>query len=256
MKKLAVLLFAIVGLTAFAGTCIIRAERVSDVDGDSFYGAEMFNDSGADILNHRFKVAFLDDNGNVLDTKTVSGCLRSLQNGATNYFSAQSNEDPDDVELGLSRLEGPLTFGEVTSGDLELSDIEVVRNGDQLVITGTITNNGNDEVFEAQVCVVVRDDSSGDGRIQRVQLDNNNYDLDPDQDEDFSITTTVSDDTDDSDRIDVVADALDDDNNPVEPVIEDGIDIDVATPTITGTPPTSTNTPTPTDTPVPTNTPT
>lgn len=226
MKKFVVLLFAVVGLSAFAGTCVIRAERVSDVDGDTFYGAEMLNDSGADILNHRFVVAFLDDNGNVLDTKTVNGCLRSLQNGSVNYFSAQSNEDPDDVEVGLSRLSGPLTFGEVSAGDLEIDIDEVTRNGDQLTVTGTLTNNGSDEVFEAQVCVIVRDDSSGNGRVQRVQLDNNEYDIDEDEDIEFSVTTTVSEDEDLTDRVDVVADALDDDDNPIEPVIEDDIDIE------------------------------
>jgi hypothetical protein len=253
MKKFAVLLFAVVGLAAFAGTCVIRAERVTDVDGDTFYGAEMLNDSGANILNHRFIVAFLDDDGNVLDTKTVDGCLRSLQNGAVNYFSAQSNEDPDDVEVGLSRLSGPLTFGEVSEGDLELSDIEVTRNGDQLTVTGTLTNNGNDEVFEAQVCVIVRDDSSGSGRVQRVQLDNNEYDVAEDEDIDFSITTTVNEDEDLTDRIDVVADALDEDDNPVEPVIEDDIDVEECPDAATSTP-TSTGTTTPTNTAVPTST--
>lgn len=246
MKRLVVLLFAAIGISAMAATCVVQRVKVTEIDGDAAYGAEMKNDSGADILNHRFAVAFLDDDGRVLQTVTVEGCLRSLQNGSTNYYSAQSNRDFDEVAVGLSRIQGPLTFGEIAEGEIDLDDIEATRDEGTLVVTGRVDNTGDVDLEDVRVCIIVRDE---DGNVQVVEIDNNEFDLDEGDDATFSVTVEVADDTDDTTTVDVVADATnpDEDDDPISPVIEDDIDIeecDDPTATATGTPATATASPT------------
>jgi hypothetical protein len=251
MKKLVVLLFGIVALTAFAGTCVVQKVKITDINGKGHYGAEMKNDSGADILNHKFKVAFLDDNGNVLETKSVDGCLRSLQNGAVDYFSAQSTKDADDVAVGLSRIDGPLTFGLTGDGDIEITDVEATRNGDSLVVTAKVKNTGNDDLEDVRICVIVRDE---DGNVQAVKR-SGEENIDEDDTHVFDVTVDVADDNDDSKTVDVVGDGTNpsDDDKPIEPVINDDNSIDECNNTPTNTP-TGSPTLTPTNTVAPTDT--
>lgn len=258
MKKLAVLVLGIAGLTAFAGTCVVQNTNLTEIDGDKVLAGEIKNETDADFLTHKVLVAFLDEDNNLLQTKSVEGCLRSLQAGTTNFFAAVSTEDPDDVDKTLQRLDfAGLKVGETVNGELNYSDIEVTRNEESLVVTGTITNDDNDDLEDVRVCAVVRDE---DGDVLTVQRDNNLYDLDSDADADFSITVKVVDDEDDVATVDLWADAIniDEDDRVTTPQSDLDNDVDVcAAPTNT---PTSTNTPgagTATATPVtPTATPT
>ena len=256
MKKLLLLGLAIAALTSVAATCVIRNASVTSIGGDAHYAAEMDNETEADILNHRFRVAFIED-GQVVANVVVDGCLRSLQSGSSNFFSADSNEDEDNVDTAVSRLEGPFSFGEVANGNLTITDVEVTRDGDLLRVTGTITNDDNDDLEDVRACAVVYNE---DGQIIVVQRDNDSPDLDEDQNYGFSIDVTVPDDADEVDHVSVWADALNG-NQPTQPEGSEDHDVDVcttptATPTGTLTPATSTPTATNTSTAVtPTNTP-
>lgn len=251
MKKVVVLLFAVVGFSMIAATCINKI-AITKIGGDYVFGAEFTNTTNADILGHKFAVAFLDDNGNVLQTKTVEGCLRSLQAGEIDFFSATSTEDFDDIEVAISRIAGPLTFGEVADGELTISNLNVSRNGDTVRVSGKIKNTGNVDLEDARACVVVKND---DGNVQVVARDGQTYDLDEDDDADFVIDVEVKDDNNDSDAVDVLADATtpDDDDKPIEPAVKEDTSIDEC-PDATNTP-AATNTPLPTITPTVTNTP-
>lgn len=258
MKKLAVLILGIAGLTAFAGTCVVQNTKLTEIDGDKVLAGEIKNETDVDFLAHKILVAFLDEDNNLLQTKSVDGCLRSLQSGTSDFFAAASTEDPDDVEKTLQRLDfAGLKVGETVNGELNYSNIEITRNGETLVVTGTITNDDADDLEDVRVCVVVKDE---DGDILTVQRDNNTYDLDSDADADFSITINVVDDEDEVATVDLWADAInvDEDDQVTTPQGDENKDVDVCDdPTNT---PTSTNTPGPgtaTATPVtPTATPT
>ncbi len=266
-KKLALLVLAIAGVFAMAQTCTLLGATIVVIDDEVWYSAEIRNDTNADILNHSMAVGFIDGSSLAV-SKTVDQdpeddgvvCLRSMQSGESNFFSANSELDDNDVTTAVSRLVGPITFGQVVPSDLTFSNIEVTRNGETLVITGRIKNNDNDTIDDLRVCVVVRNE---DGDVTRVDVDNNEFDgVDEDETVEFTINTTVPDDTDDVDVVDLYADGVnaDDDDKVIEPVedldnaVEECPDA-TNTPTNTTTPNTPTNTPTNTNTPTATNTP-
>jgi hypothetical protein len=244
MKKLVLLVFVLAGLSAFAATCIVRNVGETEIDGDLVYGAEMFNDSGVDILQHRFLVGFIDEDGEVINTKNGTQCLRTMQADTSNYYSADSGVDPDDVGVVLSRMviDSTLRIGPALDNDITIEDdVEATRDDDEVTVTGTVTNDGNDDLEDVRVCIVVFNDSDD---VVIVAL-SDEFDLDADEDHEFDITVQVTDDADDSEYVHVFVDAenADEDNKLTEPVSEEDVEVEEAA--------APTNTATPTATPVP-----
>lgn len=240
------------GVLAFAGTCTFQNTGFNEIDGEDVFAGEIVNDTGVDFLESEIAVAFLNDDNDLIDTQQVEPCLRSFQDGATNFFSANSDADEDDTDYALARLatDSSLEQGTVASGDLELTALTVERDadGETLRVEGTIENNDNDEAEDPNVCAVVYDE---DGNVLVVGKDDDIADLDEDESASFSISITVPDDSDLVDEVDVWIDGYEDDT-PVEPVGYGSYDVDIcdATPTATLTPTsTATSTATPTETP-------
>lgn len=259
MKKwLALGVLAFAAVAAFAGTCKVVNIRLTEVNEKAVFGGELQNDSGANFLQHTILVAFISDDNEVLETKTVTGCLRTLLDGGSNYFSATSTSDFDDVKAALSRLalDGTLKAGDPEEGDVTISNLKISRLDGDLKVTGKIKNEDNDKLFDPAVCIVVRDD---DGNIVVVGRTTSIDDLDEDEEDDFSVTVKVPDSTTIVNEVDVHVDGLEgddgDDGTPIEPISD--VDNDVTNcPDATNTP-TRTNTPNaPTNTPAATNTPT
>ncbi len=235
MKKLALLVLAIASLSAFAGTCVIKNYKLTEINGDQTASGEIRNETDIDFLAHKVLVAFLDSDNNVLQTKSVEGCLRSLQSGTSDFFAAPSTEDPNDVAKTLQRIDfAGLKVGQTVNGELNYSNIEVTRNGDTLVVTGTIKNDDSDDLEDVRVCVVVRD---VDDKILTVKRDNDTYDLNSGDDADFSITIDVVDDNDDVDSVDLWADATnkDEGDDVTEPQSTLGKTVDECSSTSTPT---------------------
>ena len=255
MKRLLpVGVLAAAGLAAMAQTCIITNESFNQIGTHDTFAGEIQNDSGVNILHHRIRVAFLDDSDNSLvQTTTVDGCLRSLQDGASDFFSAASTASASDTDFALARLanwdEDPgFEVGDTVPGDLAFSGVTAVLSGTSLTVEGTLTNNDEDTLEDPVACIVLYND---DGDIVTTGKDQTINDLDEDEDDTFSVTVNVPEDA-DLDHADVWSDGLVD-GTPVEPQASDNIDVDVSTATPGTTSPTSTatNTPTPTDTPGP-----
>lgn len=257
-RKLALLVLAAAGLAAFAGTCVFRNDATTDIGGDAVYGSEMRNETAANFLGHRFVVAFLDNDLKVIKVQTVDGCLRSLQAGASDFFSADSGENFNDVEVVLRRLatDSTLKVGETVAGELTFSNTDANRNGDSLVVTGRVKNTSGDDLEDVRVCAVVYNNNDD---VSVVERDDTTYDLANNASANFSITLEVGDDNDDSDLVDLWADATNQDENDkvTSPESQLGINVDSCDTTA----PNATTTATPTATPVaactnPTNTPT
>jgi hypothetical protein len=253
MKKFAFLaVFAAIGVLLIAAKCTLKGVTVTEIDGDIWYSAEMEYSDGPNIINHTFKVGFIND-GALATTKTATVCLRSLQSGNSNFFSANSGLSDSQVDTALSNIAGPLTFGDTVNGDLTFSAIDITRDGEDLVINGTIKNTDNDDLTDVRVCAVIRND---DGDITVVMVDGNDYDLDSDESANFSISGKVPDDNNDVDKVDLWADGKNKDegsdvtdpesklNNPVAECTTPPTNTPVGSAT-----PTSTNTFTPTNTP-------
>lgn len=257
MKKLALLALAAIGLLsiAAAGECVLLGVTVTEINGKMYYAAEIRNDTTANMLNHKFAVGFIDASNGLAATKTVDGCLRSWQAGASDFFSANSNLGKTKVKTGLSRPVGPLTFGQVVNGDLTFTNIRATRNNETLVVTGRVTNADNDDLEDVRVCVVVR---NNDGDVTVTERDNDTFDLNSNAAANFSITVDVPDDNSDVDEVDLWADATnkDESDDVTEPQSDLGTNVSecaAATNTPTRTPtgtatPTATNTPTATST--------
>jgi hypothetical protein len=240
-------------LAAFAGTCVVQNSALTRIDSHDTFAGELKNDSGVNILQHRFKVAFLDASGNVIETRLVDGCLRSIQDGESDFFSAPSSADPSVTSIGLARLanfaEDPnFTIGTTEASDISIDVTSVIRVEDTLTVTGTVKNNASTTLNDPVACAVVY---NRDNQVVVVDKDDTLSNLDQDESDTFSITITVPESTSKVDHVDVWVDGIDESTDkPVDPESDKGNDVTVHTPT-----PTSTSTPTPTNTPVPTSTP-
>ncbi|MBI5289855.1 MAG: hypothetical protein HY873_12860 [Chloroflexi bacterium] len=250
MKRLLpICVLAAAGLAAMAQTCIITNESFNRIGTHDTFAGEIQNDSGVNILYHRIRVAFLDDSDNsIVQTVTVDGCLRSLQNGASDFFSAASSEAAAETDFAIGRManiaEDPdFEVGTTAAGDIAISGVTATLTGTELTVTGTITNNDADTLDEPAACVVLYDD---DGNVVVTGKDATLEDLDEDESDTFSAMMNVPDDV-DFDHVDVWADGLED-GTAVDPEVSDDHSISAGTATAT---PTVTTTPTPTNTPGP-----
>jgi hypothetical protein len=230
-------LLSIVALAAIAATCTIQNESLTKIGEHDTFGGELHNDSGVDIRSHKIRVAFLNSNGAVIETRTIPGCLRSLQDGNQNFFSVASAQDADDTSIALARManleEDPaFKIGGVLQGNVEVSDVVVTRTGGSLVVTGTIKNTDGDALEDPAACVVVYND---DDRVVVVGRDVLS-DLAVDASGNFEVALTVPDDADDVDSVDIWVDGLED-GTPTGPESSEGHAVTaVATATPTSTP--------------------
>lgn len=262
MKKwLALGVLGIAALSAFAGTCVVTNTRLTTIGNNKVFAGQLKNETGANFLQHNFLVAFIDSNNNLVETKSVEGCLRSLQTNQTNYFSATSTSNASGINAALSRLalDGTLKAGETADGDLTFSNLRIRRQGNQVKVSGTLKNNDNDELFLPRVCVVVKDVNDN---VLIVAKTSNLGNLSDNEAVDFNLTLTALDDANAVDNVSVFADGLEGGTGgtPISPEADENNTVTICgtptnTPTHTPTG-TATNTPEPTITPTATNSPT
>jgi hypothetical protein len=254
MKRIvAAAVVVIAGLAAMAQTCVVTNESLTTIGSHDRFAGEMWNDSGVNILQHEFIVAFLDKDGEVIETRKVDGCLRSLQDGGSDFFSASSSSAPAATDIALARIanlreDHDFTLGKVKDGNIGLTDVTANRDGAVLTVAGTVTNLDNETLEQPAVCAVVW---KLDGRIVTTGKLKGLADLVEGASAQFSLQIAVPDDGDAVNEVDVYVDGLEDDV-PVDP----GSKADVlvtsgtSTPTVTATA-TATVTETPTATPTP-----
>ena len=131
MKKFLVMaVFGLAGLATFAGTCVITRISLVSTDGThKTFAGQLDNTSGVNILQHNFIIAFLDSANNVVETKTVPGCLRSVQNGNSDYFSAVSTAAASGISTGLARIafDGTFKTGTTSSQNVSITNVGANR---------------------------------------------------------------------------------------------------------------------------------
>lgn len=266
VTKRLIALTAIVGLglAGFAGTCNLLHFSMTQIGTSDTFAGELQNNTGANFLGHKFKVAFVDANGNLVATKTgVDGCLRSWQNGRSDFFSVSSGLGSASTSAAIGSLDlgSPLVVGTTVNGNATISNVTTSRNGASLVVTGTLRNNDSVELASPAVCAVVYNSSDNVVTTQKVTVAS----LNSNTQENFTVTVTVPDSTTSVSHVDVWADGLEN-NVPISPISLTGQAVATATPTNTATATatpcftgTGTTTPvacTPTPTATSTNTPT
>lgn len=253
MRRFVVLTgLALVAALTMAQTCRLTNISLTSIDEHDTFAGELENESGVDILFHKFRVTFLNSNLAIVETRTIDGCLRSLQQGASDYFAVASTLPDNSTNVGLARLanvaEDPgFKLGETEPSDIAITGVTAERTGGVLTVEGTITNHDVDVLEDPVACAVVFDE---DGRVVTIARDKSIDDLEASGDSDtFSMSLDVPNDSGLVDAIEVWADGLED-GVPVEPSFADGITIGL-TPTPTSSS-TSTPTATSTATPIPT----
>ncbi len=133
MKKfLVAAIFGLAGLAAFAGTCTITHMSIVQTDGSHMtIGGQVDNNSGANILQHNILVAFLDSGNNLVETQSVPGCLNSVPDGHSDFFSATSTHAASTINssLGLARIAFDSTFrvGTTSSQNVTISNVTANR---------------------------------------------------------------------------------------------------------------------------------
>jgi len=248
MKRLIIIGLALAAFASFAGTCTVMNVRVTSFNNHKTLGGELQNTSGANLLQHNIRVTFFDSNNNIVETKVTTGCLRSLQNGASDFFSVQTTDNGDSSVSAISALayDSALRSGTTVTGNASVSNVQIHRNGTSLVVTGTLTNNDDTTLTSPVVCVVVRDDSDHIlvvGKDTTVDLAQNTSDS-------FSVTLPVPSDSTIVNKVDFWFDGLEG-GVPIAPEPSAGHNVSVcatATATNTGT---ATDTATATDTSTP-----
>jgi hypothetical protein len=227
-KWLALGVLTVAAFAAFAGSCVIVKIRLTEINGKDTFAAEMQNSSGADFLDHNYIVAFIDSGGAVVETKVVEGCLRTLQDGASDWFSADSSVSSSTTTAALARLsfDAVLKVGEAETGDVTITIDTISREGDTLTVKGKIKNNDSDELFDPAVCVVIKDNS---GNIVKVAKDKNINNLSDNEEDTFELNIKVPDSTTIVDEVDVHVDGLDDSSSgkPIKPESDTGNSVTV-----------------------------
>ncbi len=260
-KKLLIAGLLLAGIIGFAGTCTIQNVSLTKIGSNDTFAGEIHNDSGANILGHTVLVAFLDSNGTVLETKNAPLCLRSLQNGAVDYFSVKSSKPSADTTVGLARLSFDSTFkvGSVDTGSVTITGVTAVRKNDtDLIVKGTVKNTDSTKLEAPNACIVLYDNND---KVIVVGLDDSLSDLALNASDTFSLTVTVPDSTSLVNHVNIYVDG-EHGGVPVAPESKTGVNVTVCgatsvpatnTATATGT---LTNTPVATNTTAPTSTPT
>lgn len=262
MKKLlAMAVFGLAALAAFAGTCTITHISLVSTDGThKTFAGQVDNASGANILQHNVVVAFLDSSNNVVENRSVVGCLRSVQNGSSDFFSVTSTTAASGVSTGLARIAFDSTFkvGTTSAQDVTISGVTAKRTSGTspaaLTVSGSVKNISATKLYQPNACVVVRT-SAGDVLI--TGLDASLTDLIQNATDTFTVTITVP-DTSVASTVDIWVDGTDSADNPTSPESNVGTTVTtcpataVATNTAVGT---ATNTATGTATSTSTNTP-
>ena len=239
MKRLILVGLALAALAGFAGTCAVINVRMTSFSGHKTLGGELQNSSGADLLQHNIRVTFFDSNNNIVETKITTGCLRSLQNNASDFFSVTTTGTGTDAVSALSALayDSALRAGTTVTGNASVSNVQIHRNGTSLTITGTLTNNDATTLTSPVVCAVVRDNNDD---VVIVAKDTT-ADLAQNASDAFTINVTVPSDSTIVDTIDFWFDGLEG-GVPITPESTTGHNV------ITCAAPTATNTGTATDT--------
>ncbi|MBF6601303.1 MAG: hypothetical protein IVW36_12420, partial [Dehalococcoidia bacterium] len=281
MKRLLfVCALAGLGLFGFAGACNLLNPSLTRVGGNNVYGAELQNNTGANFLAHSFKVAFVDASGTVVETRSgVPGCLRSWQNGASDFFSVRSSlaAGATTAAIGSLDLTSPLVVGTTVPTAASLSAVTAAtpplaaaNSGGvaSMTVAGTLKNNDAVTLANPNVCVVVFNSSGQVVLTQRQSLAS----LAAGAQTSFSFSVSVPDSAAAVSRVVIWVDGIEGEA-PTTPV-QATATLSVTTPTATNTaaatntppPPTATNTavptatntaaPTATNTPLPTDTPT
>jgi len=235
MKTLTLVALVAAAFISIAATCTATKTSLTTIDGRATFAGQVTNDTGADLLGHRIVVAFLDEDGNVVETRTTKGCLRTLQAGASNFFAVRSSEDPDDVDAGIARvaIDGSIELGEARPADLRIRNVSALRKDDLLTVAGSVRNNHDDDLDDVNVCVVVKSD---DGDIVTVANAKDDFDLDEGEARQFSVEIDVPDHAGLVDEISVWVDA-EDDGVPTEPRSKSAIEVECQpSPTPTSTP--------------------
>ncbi len=217
MKKLAAILAIVgLGLAGFAGTCNLLLTSLTQIGTTDTYAGALQNNTGANFLAHKFKVAFVDINGNVIDQRTnVSGCLRSWQNGTSDFFSVASIQPAASTAAAIASLDysQPLTGGTTLATSSTVTSVAASLNSTTLTVTGTLRNNDAVTLVQPNVCAVVYNSS---GTILVTQM-SSLADLAISTSANFSLSIAVPGSTISSNTVTVWADGLEN-NIPTTPI--------------------------------------
>lgn len=168
MKRLLIALLALVGIVA--GGCIIQFHTLyEDDDGRTHFVGLASNLTNADVVDAVVEVKFYDSSNNLLATRFVSPCTRTLQ-------AHQSSPVESTIPAGVTvkRVDAivhPMTFGEKMVPDFDIKNVSVDEDGTVTHLKGDVKNSDNKTFYGVQVCAAFYDDDEDVVRVGRAYLD-------------------------------------------------------------------------------------
>jgi len=196
----------LVSLLGFAGTCTFQHLSLTTVGGSQIFAGEVHNGTEANMLQHSVLVSFVNAGGTVLETQTVTPCLRSLPAGGVDFFSATSTVAAGQATAGLARVatDGTLKLGQTAAGSATFSGVAAKRANTALTTTGTVKNTDTAALASPVVCAVAY---SAAGNVLSVGTGALS-DLAAGASGTFSVTVLVPNTTGSADHVDLYVDGL------------------------------------------------
>ena len=157
MRKLFVGLLAIAGLLA-AGCIIQFATLYKDDAGRTHFVGLASNLTNADVVDAVVEIRFYDNSNNLLDTRFVNPCTRTLQDHQSS--PVESILPPGVTANRTESIVHPLTFGAKLVPDFDVTGVTLEVDGDITHLKGTVENEDNISFYAVQVGAFSRRDNA------------------------------------------------------------------------------------------------
>src|SRR5574338_447163 len=147
--------------------CVVGHTTLTPVGNNDIFAGDVKNLGESPILAHNIKVEYLDAAGNVVETQRVTGCLRSLQPGAMDFFEAKSTQPPAAITSARAAVavDNSIKLGDIKASVFSISNVQATLDGTTITVNGNIKNTSSKTVSSPKVCVVLR---SGANNVLRV----------------------------------------------------------------------------------------
>lgn len=161
------LLCTVLAASLLLAGCVVGHTTLTPIGNSDVFAGDVQNLTKSPILAHNITVEFLDAQGNVVETQSVAGCLRSLQPGATDFFEAKSTTVPSAISDARAKVavDASIKLGAIGAAVFNISNVQATLSGTNVTVNGNLKNTTGTALTSPKVCVVLRSSSNGVVRV-------------------------------------------------------------------------------------------
>jgi len=161
------LLVTVLAASLLLAGCVVGHTTLTPIGNSDIFAGEVKNMTKAPILAHKINVDYLDAEGNVVETQSVSGCLQSLQPGAMDFFEAKSAQPPSSITSARAAVvvDASIKLGKIGAAVFSISNVQATLDGATITVNGNLKNTTSRAVKDVTVCAVLRSSSNDVVRV-------------------------------------------------------------------------------------------